>query len=400
MKGEFNHPLTVCQCCYTESMIKSLLKLCVVVCSLALVLVATPPAMAWEMHKGGDINLGPKDVLTGSQLVVGSNLTINTKIDGDLICAGKDINITGEVTGDVLCAGQSLTLSGKVGGNIRVAGQTVTVNGAVSRNANLFGQTLTLGEKSVVMGELFTAGSDVTVNGKVLKTWAASAHNLTVNGSVADTKFMNDNLSIGKSAVVAGKLSYQSENDAMIATGSKLMKGSEKLAPESKVTAKANQNFWRMPSGAAKGFYWGSKFSELIFGVLFGLIIVSLFSKWLEKSVGIAIKKMGKSLLWGVIVIAVAPVLLVMMVMTIIGIPLALVFGALLLLWCGLAHVTASAMIGTKLMAKQTLMWRWLIGYIVLWVLSLIPVVGWLVVFVAVLTGTGAVKMSLWHKEK
>lgn len=387
-------------CCYTKSMIKTLLKLGMVVSSLALVLISAPGASAWEMHKGGDITLSPKDVLVGSQLVVGNNLNINTKIDGDLICAGKDITITGEVTGDVLCAGQNLILNGKVGGNVRVAGQMITVNATVAKNANLFGQILTLSEKSVIMGELFTAGSDTTVNGRVMKSWAGSAENINVNGSVMDTKFMDKNLTIGKTAVVAGKLTYTSSNDAMIATGSRLLKGSERLVPTEKVTATANQNFWRMPATAAKGFYWGSKMTELVFGVLFGLIIVLLFPKWLEKAVGIANKKMGKSFLFGLIVLAVAPVLLVMMVITLIGIPLAMLLGGVLAVWCGLAHVTAASMIGTRLMAKQTLMWRWLVGYIALWVVSLIPVIGWLVAFVAILTGVGAVKMSILHKDK
>lgn len=360
------------------------LRLGLVLAGLVLTLFGARPAMAWEVQKGGDITLAPTDKLTGSQVVVGSNLTVNTKIDGDLMCAGQMIVINSEVTGDVLCAGQSIAINGKVGGNVRVAAQTITINSAVSRNAVLFAQSITLSEKSVITGELFAAGSDVTVNGKVQKTAAVKS----------------ESLMIGKTAVLSEKLSYTGKNEATVAAGAKLVKGMDKQIVAEKVTDKANRNFWRMPAGAAKSFYWGGKFSELIFGVLFGLIIVSLFSKWLEKAVGIATKKMWKSLMWGVIVLAVAPVLLVMMVMTIIGIPLAMVLGAILLLWCGLAHVTASTMIGTKLMAKQTLMWRWLIGYIALWVLSLIPVVGWLVVFAAVLTGTGAVKMSILDKHK
>lgn len=361
------------------------------------------PAQAWEIRKGETVVLGPKESFKESLVVTGGNLNIDSQVDGDLYCAGKKVVINGNISGDILCAAQQIDIKGKVGGSIRVAAQMIDLEGQVMKNATLFAQDITLGNPTVINGDLYTASSNIVFNGKVMKSWAAHAEMIDLNGVVVgNTNLVVNKLSLGKSAVLQSKLNYTSQQDAQVTAGSKLAQGFNRLTPTTKAALDTQKKFWVMPTTAVKGLDVAGKVMGAIWGLIVGAVIVLIFPKWVAKSSALIWDKTGKSALWGLLVWAVAPVLIVMSVITIIGIPLAFFMGLALFVVAGLAHIVAATAIGHRIITdkKQKLIWVWLVGFLILTVISWLPVVGWLVSLLVLLIGTGAVKRSFLEKKK
>ncbi len=101
------------------------------------------------------------------------------------------------------------------------------------------------------------------------------------------------------------------------------------------------------------------------------------------------------SLLVGFILLVVAPVAAAVVMLTLIGIPLALLmlFGYLVVLYVG--RVFVGLAIGRWLFTKfrrpqMSLYVDLLVGLLILWLLGVIPYVGWAVRAVALLLGLGA----------
>lgn len=383
---------------------RKLLSLFGVILSAMLFVSFVRPAQAWEIRKGENVVLTPKETFKESLVVTGGNLTIDSQVDGDLYCAGRKVTINGNVSGDILCAAQQIEIKGKVAGSIRVAAQMIDLEGQVSKNATIFAQNITIGLPVVISGDLYTASSNITFNGRVLKSWAAHAESINLNGFVGgNTNLVVNQLTLGKGAVLQSKLNYTSSQDATLTSGSKLAQGLNRSIPTSKTGALDTQKkFWIMPTTAAKGLDITGKIMGAIWGLIMGAIVVLIFPIWVSKSSSMIWDKTGKSALWGLLVWAVAPVLIVMSVITIIGIPLAFFMGLALLVVAGLAHIVAATAVGHRIITdkKQKLILVWFVGFLILTVLSWLPIIGWLVSLLVLLIGTGAVKRSFFEKKK
>lgn len=336
--------------------------------------------LAWTMRQGETVSLSKTELIKGSLFVVGQTLIIESRVDGDLYCAGRKVKVLAEVTGDVLCVAQDLEIVGKVGGDVRSAAQMILLDSQIMRNVNLFAQDITLGKSAKVMGELYTAGQEVTVDGQVMKSWGAAAENVTLNGRVeGEAQIAAENLSLGKTATVAAGITRVEIDE----------KG------------KKDKEVWQMSKAASTGFELTGKVTGLIVGLAYGLLIVWLFPGFLKKAASNVLDLAGKSMLWGIGIWLVAPVLLVLCVITLIGIPLAMILALGLMVIFFTSWSVASAALGARIMSKKTkLVWSFVVGTLVLSVISWLPVIGSLVCLAVVLTGTGAIKLTIIGKKK
>ena len=131
-----------------------------------------------------------------------------------------------------------------------------------------------------------------------------------------------------------------------------------------------------------------------------GLVLVGVSPKSIRSTVNSSIKNPTKDLLWGFIALVATPVVIVFLMLTIIGFPLAIILAMIYGISLYIAKVFVGIVLGTYIfgaikgrenIAEISLLWIMVVGVIVLWLISGIPVLGWFIHFIAVIWGLGLI---------
>lgn len=349
------------------------------------------PAAAYaatNFRTGTTASVARDEVVDASAYLAGSTVTMAGNVRGDLYCAGQTVDITGTVEGDVICAAQTVNVSGNVLGSIRVAGQTVTLSGSVGRSVTVFGQAVTLTSGTVVNNDLTAYGSSLQLGGKVGRDAVVGGQTVTVEGVIGrDLTASDQHLTLGGAARVGGVLDYTSNNEVQRSSGAVVAGKTERHAPPQRQQKDENNAAARVWGVA----YWFGAF------LVFGLILLGLAPRTYKTAYEVMIKQSGWALLAGIVGLVMTPIVAILLIVTVIGIPVGV---ALLFLWLislvasyAYSGYTIGAWVATA--ASWKLKWpgvtALLLGLAILAALMLIPVVGGLFGFLALVWGMGGV---------
>jgi len=132
--------------------------------------------------------------------------------------------------------------------------------------------------------------------------------------------------------------------------------------------------------------------------LVIGLLLVWLLGPGAARIVDAGRTRIGPSIGWGLLVSFGLPILAVIALVTIVAIPLGLIVLAALGLVYMLGYSAAAWILGRWIVREPTV-WvaAFLAGWGILRVLALIPVVGGLVWFAAVVFGLGALTVTMWR---
>jgi cytoskeletal protein CcmA (bactofilin family) len=337
---------------------------------LVLGLAAPSVALASSGMATNTVLLQKGDNRTGTFYASGQTVTVDGDVDGDVVCAGQSVVINGAVKGDVLCAGQDLTVNGAVTGSVRAIGQLVTINGTVGRNVTVGGQTVVLGSGSHVAGEL-----------------AAGAQTLTINGPVDHDAMVGTN-SLTLGAVIGGSLNYLSNRTLPI--------------DHDKVRGDIVRH--DPPRAPSRQNMAGARLASLLFWVLGGLAIM-LVAVWLIPGMvrgitNIMVARPGASIGWGALATLSGPPLLLVLALTVIGIPLALLLGALWFTIAATAGLLSGVAVGRLALgrretSRRQLMLATLTGVPLVVIVTWLPWVGAIVGLATIAWAMGGVLFSL-----
>ena len=359
-----------------------------------LVLVIASRANAWtEFRSGQNATVAAGQTVDSTMFIGGRNIDIAGTVNGDVFCGGQTINISGTIKGDVFCGGQTISISGVVEGSVRLGAQTVNLSGPVGRNATVAAQTVNTDSKNDIKGDASFAGTDLNLNGSIGRDLNVGGNNVNIGGQVArDVKSGANRLSVIGSGHVAGSVEYTSKQNISIASGAKV---------DGKVThnqPKEEKQPWLRLAFFSNGF--------ALFVALFLLItalIVTALVPSLVRGVGErGIARPWMALLTGFLASFLVPLAIVLIFVTLVGIPLAII---LFLAWLVIALTSG---IFTSYFAGR-LIWRRspnallavLIGGVVILILMMVPYLGFFVVLLTFWLGTGMILLSLkdkWRK--
>ncbi len=338
--------------------------------------------------KSGSLVVVPKDQTVDSMLFsYGRSLEIAGTVNGDVICAGMNVTISGTVHGDVICAAQTIHISGHVEGGVRVAGQNVSVDGQVDGSASLLGQTITTSETSKISKDLTAAGSDISINGQIGRDVGLAADNATVNGQVGrNLNGRFNSLKLDGNSSVDGNLDYTSAQEASIADGAKVAGSKTRHQP---VTKAKHQNTWKLRF-AGQGY----AFISLL---VLALVLVLLFPQFFHEASERTYRHPGRTALIGFLSLLAAPFLFIALLLTLIGVPLALLFGLTWLVILMLSGTVFSYSVGRLLMkhSKQPVLIMF-VGAAVVLVLYALPILSFITLLAAGLMGTGSIVSELF----
>jgi len=367
---------------------------------LALIILLAPMAvLAYSVKTGDSVYLAKEEVLVGNLYAAGSNLTVEGKVDGDVICAGQSINITGEVTGDVICAGQSINISGNIGGNMRLAGNSINFSGQVARNAMTFGATIVTTASSTIGWDLLAAGNAFELRGDIGRDLYGGMAKANLAGKVGKNIKLNfgqqnnngQPLTIAQTAEIDGDVNYTSNKNAVIEDGAIIKGATLHKLPE---TVVKKSNFIGLT-------WWWKNLIAIFSALVIGLVIISFWRETIVKITDLMSNKTSSAFGWGILALLLTPIIVFILLITVIGIPLALILLALWLIALCLSKVLVGILAGRWLLnkflpqQKNSLILGMVIGIVIVHLLFAIPLLGWVLALLATLWGLGGIMLAL-----
>lgn len=347
---------------------------------------------------GNNPTVNKGDVLDSSLYVAGENITVQGTVKGDVYCAGQNIEISGTVEGDVLCAGQNLKIDGKVNGNVRVAGQVVSVSAVIGQSATVFGQSVTMANSSDVAYDATIFASSISLSGKIGRDVVGGASSVYVTGNVGrDADLGAEVLTLGANSNIGGNLVYTSKSQVVSDTTAHVGGVIEHKFPEESKKANVAKS---MPS-------YGDMIAGAMFGML-AILAIGALLMWIAPGV---FKNAANNLQqqpiqtfgWGFVAMVCIPVAMIVLIITIIGIPLAFMLCAACFIWAMVSHAIASYALGGWMSkklnwsAKVNEFLTFALGLLTLSIVSIIPIIGMIVSMIAWICGFGAIVLTAWR---
>lgn len=338
----------------------------------------------------------------------GGSVNLTDVVEGDAFLAGGSVATAGEVRGDLVAAGGEVSIGGSVGDDVYAAGGQVNLDAMVAGNARVAGGEVTVGPATVVAGALTLSGGQLAFLGEAQETLQASAGEVRIDGSVGgDAEVKAGEVVIGPATRIGGRLIVHSRSEPVIPEGAQIAGGVEFHAADvgGLMTDDGAPGDAHVVAHGVGSFLW--MLGVFVTGTLF-MLAFPAYSTRAADWIG---REPLKSLALGFVILICLPVLAVLLLITIVGIPLALVLMMLYLLLMFLGWVTAALFVARKGMdllrgaqAQQAAsfgmrMLFLLGGLLALWVAGRIPVLGGWITFAALLLGIGALVWQGWPRR-
>jgi cytoskeletal protein CcmA (bactofilin family) len=353
-------------------------------------------ADAAELRQGDAIVVPPDETIDDDLYAFGQTVTIQGTVHGDVIAAGQSVTISGPVVGDVMAAGGTVVVNGPITGAARLAGQSVEINAPVGDDLLAGGATVNVNSRARISRDVLVGGNTVVLGGPVGRSIRAVAERLTIGGPVGgDVLAQAGTLHLANGADIQGSLSYTSNQDAVMETGATVRGMTTRL--EGQATPAP-------PSPAARfgeaSLAW---FKALIGMSVFGLALLFLFPGFTSRFAETVAAQPWASLGLGFAVLVGMPIAAVLLFVAGLLIggwwigPLAL---ALYLASLPVGFTVAGLFLGRLMLQRVgrpnvASGWSLLAGLVLLGLVSLVPLVGAVALFVALLFGLGAFIQAL-----
>ena len=314
------------------------------------------------------------------------------KLGKDVFAAGASVYAAQPVEGDLIAAGGEVRVAAPVAGDVLAAGGQLLFDGTVARNAHMAGGRVALGPSSRIEGNASIAGGHVEVRGAIDGYLQAAGGEVLIDGPVqGDVEVAAGELELGPRARIGGTLRYwggeplERHASAQVLGGVVEREVPRREPPELDEVAGAAFGVWTLGL------------------MILAAVLVAALPAAMAKVAAVASARFGWSLLVGFIALAAAPLAIVLLLVTVVGIPLALLallaFPALLLV----GYVASGVVLGTGILARlqparaQRTGWRaaaGALGVLLLALAAMVPWVGPLVALVALIAGVGALLLA------
>jgi len=348
--------------------------------------------------------------------IAGGTITINAPIRGDLVVAGGTIVVNDSVTNDILLAGGEITFNGYVGDDIRSAGGKLRIYNSVAGDVLVTGGDIFL-DRGATVGGLIVSGGDVRVdgtvsgmlksasgkfvlNGAVMGSMDCRGGDITINGDVRGpaTLSATDDLVIGSNAVFSSEVRYWAGGDE-VNFGQSLQGG---RAIEDPGLGFERKRWYYLGFASLLFLLW-----YLCVAFLLIMIVQYLFSRSMRRAGEMADQSPLRALGFGLLFWIGMPLLIGLAFLTIIGVPVGIILLITFIILFLLATVITSVVIANWWQVRSARSYRYwplvlmaFAIFIVLKIVSIIPVIGWIVMIVLACIAFGALLLTIRRRRR
>ncbi|MDD5773094.1 MAG: hypothetical protein PHX78_06465 [bacterium] len=322
--------------------------------------------------------------------VAGASVAVNKDVSGDLFVAGGSVNMAGQIEKDLFAAGGNVNVSNRVGDDARLAGGNVSITAPVAGDLLVAGGTVSISKNATVGGDLWAAGGVINLNGSVAKSAMIAGGEIFINGAIEGPLEVRagKKLVFGPEARVAGPIKYYGRQEAQVQEGAKI--GAIEFI---KWKGKKHMPY----AGRAVAIVL-----KMLALFLAGIIFIKLFRAKLSEVVTSAYKNFWSDLGVGVAGLLVVPIAVVLLIITLIGAYAGIILGVLFLLLtlisCLIMVFFLGAIIEKLLKKNGEIRVTWLNavwGTLAFTIISLIPFIGWVAVFILFTASFGALLKAM-----
>lgn len=326
----------------------------------------------------------------------GGQLRIETEVRGDLLAAGGTIVVLAPVAGDAMLAGGTVDLRAPVADDLRAAGGSVSLGSAVGDDAVLAGARVHIEPKASVSGRAWLAGGEVSIDGRVAGELRAAGSRVVLAGTVGgDAELAGETIELQPGAHVAGNLVYRSPREARIPTEARVDGEIRRLSFEPPAVA---------PAARTGGWLVG-----LAALAVAGIVLYLVFPQFALAAARTLGTTPWRALALGFATLAAVPVLVLLLLVSVVGIPLALALLAAYLIMLLAGFLTGMLYLGDvgirrlapgRAQSRLAIVAALVAALVVLWLVRLIPLLGGIVTFLVLLFGTGALLLGVYERYR
>ena len=362
-----------------------------------LLLAAPLLASAADFKTGDQPSFPSGETIADDLYMAGGSVTSSGTVTGDVVFAGGSIMINGPVSADVLAAGGSVTILSEIAGDVRAAGGHIVISGAVLGDVILGGGQINVSGPRIG-GDVLMAGGTIRIDSPVAGDIKIGGGDVYLNSAVTGSvRIEADKVTLGPKAKIAGDFTYGSAKAATLESGAV-------VAGETTFNERKGSGAGKAAVVAFFSLWVLAKFLMTLVGAFaIGLLLHRFSREVVATAAPQPLMEIGR----GAVVMIVLPIASVILLATVIGIP----FGMLGLL-SFIALMIFTSMLTPVVIGSIVHKWIWKpAGYVVDWktillgvaiyfLLGLIPFIGWIVVFGAMLLTLGAVVNIKWSALK
>lgn len=305
----------------------------------------------------------------------------NKVVNHSLFTAGDDISIDSNINGINFAAGNTLDIKGSSEYGL-IAGNEIDFNGLITRDLFLAGNKIKISKTANIARDVYIAGNNITVNADIKDNLFLAGKKVVINSKniTGNVKVAAGTLKIADDTEIKGTLLYN--QDATYQTSKATINKIETYQTEQKeedvVSSRAIASF-------------------LIEIVTSFLILLMLY--YILPGIFIQLDRMSKdtkllnTMGQGFIYLLAVPVISLVAMATIVGLPLGVVLLFFYIVTISLSRLISAIYFG-KLMAKKifhldNIYLELLIGIISIKIISMIPYIGFIYLFIMIILGLG-----------
>jgi cytoskeletal protein CcmA (bactofilin family) len=346
-----------------------------------------------QSAEAGTQRAGSVRTEAGNGYYASAEVVVNDSVVGDLLAAGGSVTVLRTVGADAAIAGGKVLIHTDVGQDLRVAGGNVEVRGNIGADLAAAGSRIAIDETTTVGGSSFVAGGDVNLNGRLTHGAKLYANRVVIGGQInGDTRIYARQISFRPTARIDGNLYYASEQPIQEEDLSKV---------SGRVLRERTPDAWDQRNGAPAVSWFHPFF--LLTMLACGIVLHLIFPNAMTGARDNIASAPLRSVTVGLALLFTLPPVGVLLIMTLVGIPLGLGLFALYPFLLLLGYLATAFVIGQKIAIavrhdttptrrRQALYLA--VALFLLGIVGALPILGWLVMFLAVVAGIGG--WALW----
>lgn len=338
-------------------------------------------------------------------VLAGGRVSPGKPVPENFVGVGGRVVIDQPVGGNAVAAGGTVDLRAPVGGQAVLAGGTVNVDAAVTGNLKAAAGAIRISRAAVIGGGARLMAGDITVDGAVKGDLRAEGETVTINGEVhGDVRALADVVVLGPTAKIDGELSYVA---VLRRDAGATVAGAVQRLDESTVTR------GEVRRSVASGVSTGARIIGTIVSYLAllacGAIFLAAAPIFSVEAPDRLKSSPGRSIGVGLATIVGTPILAVLFMITLIGIPVGILLIALYPFALLLGFLVGALFIAS--LAPQLLkrpppptvakaIGHFAVALAVVMLLAKVPSIGGLFLVAVLVLGVGAFEVELFRRMR
>lgn len=330
------------------------------------------------------------EVVNKDYFATGDVVEVSGTVNGDVYAFGGQVLVDGKVNGDLITAGGTVTISGDISQDLRAGGGQITISGQIGRNVTIGGGSVEFTDDADVRGSVLAGAGNITLAAPVGSNIKIGAGNLTISNKVnGDVEAGVGSLRLTSKAQIKGDITYWSDRNASIDENAfvsgKVVKKAAPVAPKPPI---------REIFGGFAAFNIFTALVGFVSTFILGLILIKITPNFTKTATSTLGTKIWASLGIGLLALILTPIVFIILLVTVVGFPLGLMLIPVYLISIYVARIFVIYWVGNMIFdrtgRKLHEVWALVLGLVIYYILTLVPVVGSIVTFLTIVFGIGA----------